>query len=354
MQKEPNMARVTLQTVAQAAGVSRSTVSNAYNRPDQLSADLRQRVLDVARGLGYAGPDATARSLRSGRACALGVLFTETLSYALSDPYAVEFIRGLASVAERHATGLLLVPLDELDGDAASASTRQAVVDGFCLECVEEDSPVIDVILSRGLPVVTTSRPQHRDLAFVGIDERLAAADAAEHLARLGHDRVAILVDGRPPLATEGVLDLHTAVENAVDRNSALRLLGFCDGLPGASLDVVAAGRNSREQGREAAAGLLDRRDRPTAILTISDVMALGVLDALHQRGLRAGRDVSVVGFDDIPAAADAGLTTVRQPVHEKGRLAGLRLLEPDAVPDREVVLPTELIVRASTGPVPA
>lgn len=348
------MARVTLQTVAEAAGVSRSTVSNAYNRPDQLSADLRERVLGVARRLGYAGPDAAARSLRSGRACALGVLFTETLSYALSDPYAVEYIRGLASVAEAHATGLLLVPLDEVDTEAASASTRQAVVDGFCLECVDEDSPVVDVILSRGLPVVTTTRPQRRDLPFVGIDERAAAASAAAHLARLGHSRVTVLVDGRPPLATEGLLDLHTAVDHAVDRNSALRLLGFCDGLPGASLDVVAATRNSREHGREAAASILDRRDRPTAILTVSDVTALGVLDALQQRGLAAGRDVSVVGFDDIPAAADIGLTTVRQPVHEKGRIAGLRLLEPEAVPDREVVLPTELIVRASTGPVPA
>jgi DNA-binding LacI/PurR family transcriptional regulator len=347
------MGRVTLQTVAEAAGVSRSTVSNAYNRPDQLSADLRNRILDVARTLGYAGPDATARSLRSGRACALGVLFTETLSYALSDPYAVEFLRGLASVAEAHATGLLLVPIDEVDSAAASAATRQAVVDGFCLECVDEESPVVDVILSRGLPVVTTSKPQVKNLPFVGIDERAAAASAAEHLARLGHTRVAILVDGRPPLATEGLLDLRTAVDQAVDRNAALRLLGFCDGLSGADLDVVAATRNSREDGRQAAATLLDRRDRPTAILTVSDVMALGVLDALEQRGLQVGRDLSVVGFDDIPAAADAHLSTIRQPVHEKGRIAGLRLLEPESVPDREVVLPTELIVRASTGPVP-
>src|SRR5262245_10037573 len=127
--------RVTLQTVADAAGVSRSTVSNAYNRPDQLSAELRGRILDAARELGYAGPDAAARSLRSGRAGALGVLFPETLSYVLSDPYAVEFLRGLAAVAEAHGTGLLLVPLDEVDIDAGCLAARQAVVDGFCLQC---------------------------------------------------------------------------------------------------------------------------------------------------------------------------------------------------------------------------
>jgi DNA-binding LacI/PurR family transcriptional regulator len=348
------MGRVTLQTVAAAAGVSRSTVSNAYNRPDQLSAELRRRVLETAQALGYAGPDATARSLRSGRAGALGVLFTETLSYALSDPYAVEFLRGLASVAEAHATGLLLVPLDESDSEAACTATRQAVVDGFCLECVDESSPLVDVVLSRGLPVVTTTDPVERDVAFVGIDERAASRSAAEHLARLGHRRVTVVVDGRPPFGAEGAVPLDQAVANAVDRNAALRLLGFCDGLPEGRLDVVAARRNSREDGQEVAAQVLDRRDRPTAILAISDVLALGVLDAMRQRGLTAGHDISLVGFDDIPAARDAALTTIRQPVFEKGRLAGLRLLDPETLPHQHVALPTELVVRASTGPVPS
>lgn len=345
------MGQVTLKTVAAAAGVSRSTVSNAYNRPDQLSAEVRRRVLETAERLGYAGPDAAARSLRSGRACAVGVLFTETLSYALCDPYAVEFLRGIASVAEAHATGLLLVPLDEVDSEAACGATRQAVVDGFCLECVDEASPVVDVILSRGLPLVTTTKPVDRALAFVGIDERAAARSAAEHLARLGHRRVTVVVDGRPPFGGDGLVALERAVNDAVDRNAELRLLGFCDGLPDADLDVVAAQRNSREDGQRIAAQVLDRLERPTAVLTVSDVLALGILDALGQRGLTPGREVSVVGFDDIPAAEQAGLTTVRQPVYEKGRLAGLRLLEPEAVPDAHVVLPTQTVVRASTGP---
>jgi DNA-binding LacI/PurR family transcriptional regulator len=345
------MGRVTLQTVADAAGVSRSTVSNAYNRPDQLSAELRGRVLDTARKLGYAGPDAAARSLRSGRAGALGVLFTETLSYALSDPYAVEFLRGLASVAEAHGTGLLLVPIDETDPEAASTATRQAVVDGFCLECVDETSPIVDVLLSRGLPLVSTTKLHHHDVAFVGIDERAAARAAAGHLAQLGHTRVGVIVDGRPPFDAQGFVPMERATTDAVDMNSAERVLGFRDGLPDARLDVVAARRNARESGREAAALLLDRRDRPTAIITVSDVLALGTLDALAQRGLTPGRDVSVVGFDDIPAAAEARLTTVRQPAFEKGRRAGVVLLEPEAASETEVLLPTELIVRASSGP---
>lgn len=347
------MGRVTLQTVADEAGVSRSTVSNAYNRPTELSAEVRRHVLDTARRLGYVGPDAAARSLRSGRAAALGVLFTETLSYALSDPYAVEFLRGVASVAEAHTTGLLLVPLDESDREAACGATRQAVVDGFCLECVDEDDPIVDVVLGRGLPLVTTTQPVHRDIPFVGVDERAAARSTAEHVAKLGHRRVTILVDGRPPLATAGPIPLERAVAEAVDRNAGLRVKGFRDGLPGAELDVVAAPRNSRTDGLAAATDILDRRDRPTAVLAISDVLALGVLDAVHQRRLVPGRDVSVVGFDDVPAAVDAGLTTVRQPIYEKGRRAGQMLLEPDSTHDHHAVLPTELVVRATTGPAP-
>ncbi|MEV1146151.1 LacI family DNA-binding transcriptional regulator, partial [Micromonospora sp. NPDC049799] len=101
----------TLQAVADAVGVSRSTVSNAYCRPDQLSAALRERILETARQIGYPGPNPTARSLRRGVVGAVGVLFTSQLSYAFTDPFAVRFLAGVASAAERHGTGLLLVPL---------------------------------------------------------------------------------------------------------------------------------------------------------------------------------------------------------------------------------------------------
>ena len=96
-------------------GVSPSTVSNAYNKPDQLSAALRERILATAQELGYAGPDASARALRSGKAGAIGVLFTDKLAYAFSDPYAVGFLAGLAEVAEEFRTSLLLMPLSSTD-----------------------------------------------------------------------------------------------------------------------------------------------------------------------------------------------------------------------------------------------
>jgi DNA-binding LacI/PurR family transcriptional regulator len=346
-------AGATMKTVAAAVGVSVSTVSNAYNKPEQLSAGLRDRILAAARELGYAGPDAAASTLRSRRAGAIGLLLTEQLSVAFSDPFVVGLLAGLSEEAERTRTGLLLIPLPRraagADEDAirASAETvRSAVVDGIIAYCVDEGHPALDVIASRGLPFVhgDDSLPGRR----VVIDESGATRAVGEHLARLGHSHVAMVVDsGRGPAAAGEITD-----EALLYLNARLRVQGVREGLgDGAQLTVISGGHNSVEAGRAAAELALDRRDRPTAIVAAGDVLALGVLEAARQRGLQPGRDISVTGFDDIPAAEAAGLTTVRQPVREKGRLFGRMLLDP-AYTEQRVLLPTELIVRSSTGPV--
>jgi DNA-binding LacI/PurR family transcriptional regulator len=342
-----------MKNVAAAVGVSPSTVSNAYNKPEQLSAEPRDRIFTVARELGYAGPDAAARTLRSRRAGAIGLLLTEQLSVAFSDPFVVGMLAGLSEVAERTRTGLLLIPLPRhapgADDDAIRESVetvRSAVVDGFIAYCVDDGHPALDVIARRGLPFVhgDDSLPGRR----VVIDESGATRAVGEHLARLGHARVAMVVDcGRAPAIAGEITD-----ESALYTNARLRLQGVREGLgDGARLTVVSGGHNSVDSGRAAAEVALDRRDRPTAIIAAGDVLALGVLEAARQRGLQPGRDISVTGFDDIPAAEAAGLTTVRQPVREKGRLFARMLLDA-AYTEQRVVLPTELIVRSSTGPV--
>lgn len=349
--------RATLQTVADEVGVSRTTVSNAYGRPDQLNNALRERIFEAARRLGYPGPDATARSLRKGRAGAIGLVFTETLSYAFADPYSVGFLRGVAEVSEASGTGLLLIPLAPGAGDPET-SVRNAVVDGFCLYCVPSAHPAKEMIRARGLPMVTTDEDDDPALPHVGIDERASARLAGEHIARLGHRRIAVMVDHVVGPGTSGPASLKEQLaSDCADLQG--RLAGYRDALEAVGVDwgsipVVAAGRNSRTAAAAAAAHFLDVAERPTAVLAIGDVLALGVLDACEQRGLVAGRDISVAGFDDIPEAERARLTTVRQPMGEKGRIAGRLLLEP---PEEKKVprikLPTELVVRATTGPVP-
>jgi DNA-binding LacI/PurR family transcriptional regulator len=351
--------KVNLNTVAAAVGVSRSTVSNAYSRPDQLSAELRSRILDTARELGYPGPDPTARSLRRGRAGAIGVLFTADLSHAFTDPYAVRFLRGVAQAAQGQHRGILLVPVGTDDPERATRMVLDAMVDGFCVYCVPDWHPCLSAIRSRDLPLVETERRPDAgpETMYVAIDEAAAAHAAGVHLLGLGHRRVGfvgewVVAEKRTRRVAVGDVD---AVASHVSRE---RLRGYHRafgeaGLDPAGLSVVNVAVNGRAEGAAAAELLLDGSPRPTAIVTTTDVIALGVLDTLAARGLVAGRDVSVVGFDDIPEAGTANLTTVRQPALEKGRIVGELLL--DAPADRtarQVLLPTQLMVRNSTGPV--
>lgn len=349
--------RPTLQTVADAVGVSRSTVSNAYSRPDQLSPELREKIMEAAKKLGYAGPDPMGRSLRRGRAGAIAVLLAPTVSYAFTDPYAVQFMKGLAETAERHETGVLLVPLKDDDEDAL-ATVQSASVDGFCVYCVPGWFRAMKAAWARGLPIVNSSYQGDDDAEamFVGIDEAAATRAVGQHLIALGHRRVAVigtqLADGRVGPVT---LEAPDGLESYVSRE---RLRGYRDvfaeaGVAWSDIVTINAAGNSRREGEEAAAYALDRAPRPTAVIALTDVLALGVLDALATRGLSVGHDVSVAGFDDIPDAARNQLTTVRQSATERGRVAAELLLDPPSDPaSRHVVLPAELIVRASTGPV--
>jgi DNA-binding LacI/PurR family transcriptional regulator len=264
-------------------------------------------------------------------------------------------LAGLSEVAEAHRTGLLLIPLPGVhaasaeDVELAADTMRQAVVDGVVAYCVDADHPARQVALDRGLPLVSTVDLDDERQGYVLIDEDGAAESLGRHLRDLGHRHVGIVVDSK--VDSPAVVEVND-VEHRSMSFSWDRYDGFREGLgPDVTVRTVAPpGHNSVEAGRAAGAHLLDRQDRPTAIITVSDVLALGVLDAMRQRGLTPGRDVSLSGFDDVPAAADAGLTTVRQPIAERGRIAGRMLLDPDYT-ERRVVLPTELVVRSSTGP---
>jgi DNA-binding LacI/PurR family transcriptional regulator len=339
------MASVTLKTIAEALGVSRTTVSNAFSRPDQLNPELRRRILEAADELGYPGPDPTARTLRRGKAGVLGVLLTEELSYAFADPYAVEFLRGLAEVAAEASTSLLLMawPGDE----AAEAAVREAIVDGFCAFCLYDGHPAIEALRQRRLPYVIVGEPYLPGVPFVGIDDRAAAKALCAHLLRLGHRRLGVL----STRTEEGPGDVHFGAARA-------RLAGYRDACDEAAVDwdgvVVQQTVHSREGGRTGAARLLDLHPRPTAILATTDLIALGALQAVAERGLEVPGHVSVTGFDDIPAAGEAGLTTIRQPKAAKGRTVGRLLLGGTHQGEApQILMPYELIARASTAAPP-
>jgi len=150
----------TLASLAAELGVSRTTVSNAYNRPDQLSADLRERVLATAKRMGYAGPDPVARSLRTRKAGAVGLVITEPLTYSFSDPAALNFVAGLAETCEEAGQGLLLVAVGPgRTVSEGSSAVLSAGVDGFVVYAAADDDPYLQLVLDRRLPVVVVDQP---------------------------------------------------------------------------------------------------------------------------------------------------------------------------------------------------
>jgi DNA-binding LacI/PurR family transcriptional regulator len=353
------MARVTLQTVADRVGVSRMTVSNAFSRPDQLSTELRTRILAAARALGYSGPDPAGRALARGTTGAIGVLLTDSLRYAFTDEIATGFLG--AVVDELASTGLALTLLTTNEhGDAIPA--RDVAIDGALVYSCQTQSPAREWLVRRKLPLVFVDQDPVPGIASVNVDDRAGARAAATHLIDLGHRRIGIVrrtVAGRG--GTDSAADLTSAGLPHPQRH---RMLGWLDALHGAGIDPVVAdvAKHDSIEAEEAALELLSKPDRPTALLCFSDVFAIGAINAARRLGLDVPSDLSVVGFDDSPIArrSSPALTTVRQDVESKGRLAAEALkaeMERSRSGTtgkvRHHVLPTELIVRASTGPVP-
>ena len=322
------------------------SASQAFGRPELVSEEVRKRVLAAAEELGYPGPDPVARRLRTGRAGAIGVIFAERLGYQFTDPTAPAFLRGVARGMEEAPSGLLLVP-DSRYREEAARMVREAAVDGFIIYSTPRNDPRIEAALARRLPIITVDQPRGAQTPFVGIDDRGAARSAAEHLRELGHERVGVL-SFVTTLDPGAALELDLTVE---------RIQGYEEGLgPAWDPGLVRVCRpNAPEPAREATLELLRVPSPPTAILAMSDILAIGALEAAAELGIKVPEQLSVVGFDDGPAAEHAAppLTTVAQPNEEKGRLAARWLMDDieRGTPStrRETILPTELVVREST-----
>jgi len=339
--------RVTIADVAERAGVSKTAVSFAFNNPDRLNAVTASRILDIATELGYR-PDPVARMLTARRTGAIGVLTPQDLSVIFANPFFGAFSAGIAGVAEEAGYGLHFI--SPLHGSLSRAINR-ATVDGVVAIGLTIDHPEINEIRRAGLPMVMVDSDVVGEVASVDVDDETGARLAATHIIELGHRDVAILaIDGpRSDIRGEG---------GVVGR----RLRGYRETLADAGIevgaDVIAVGPSTISGGVDAFDRLWAGGRRPTAILAMSDAIAIGALRAIRAKALTIPADVSVVGFDDIDLAqsTDPPLTTVHQPVRGKGEAAVRLLLS--VIEGREQRpghrrLDTRLIVRGSTGPVP-
>ncbi|TVT06993.1 LacI family DNA-binding transcriptional regulator [Amycolatopsis bartoniae] len=346
--------QATLASLAAELGVSRTTVSNAYNRPDQLSPELRRRVLETARRLGYPGPDPVARSLRTRKAGAVGLLLTENLSYAFRDPAAIGVLEGLALACEDAGVGLHLVPASPGRDDVAAV--HRAGVDGFVVYSVPDDDPHLAAVLARPVPTVIIDQPQVDGLDRVGPDDASAITKLAEHLVGLGHRQVGVLCmrlarDRNDDFASlERQRTAHFHVQRT--RLEALATAFGKAGVDWATVPVVERFDHTVDEGASAARQLLGAYPQVTALICTSDILALGALAEAERRGLRVPADLTVTGFDGIAEAERLGLTTVHQPVLEKGRAAGkLLLASGDHVNPRVITLDTDLRIGTTSAP---
>ncbi|MEO0492152.1 MAG: LacI family DNA-binding transcriptional regulator [Actinomycetota bacterium] len=345
---------MTLQTLADELGVSRTTISNAYNHPEQLSDELRDRILTTAERLGYAGPSAAGRILRTGRHHAIGVVFTDDLRFVFTDPDTTTFLQGVAEACADAGTGVVLLP-SPVAMPVDQTALPHAAVDGFLLFSAAEAHPAVQTVIARQRPMLTVDEPDLGAAAsFIGIDDRGAATTLTHHLMSLGHERIGAVT---LPMSVDrldgaGRRDLAAATGSPV-RVVRERVLGVLD--TGVEPVVWEAGANDPDAGRAAALELLRAHPEVTAVIGFSDQLAIGVTQAATRLGLDVPGDVSVVGFDDIPRAStwDVPLTTIRQPLVEKGRLAAselLAMIDDERAPSRHD-LPIELVVRRSSGP---
>jgi LacI family transcriptional regulator len=332
--------KLTIRQIARLAGVSRSTVSRVINDHPNVSPDTRERVLEVVAETGF-HPDPIARSLSSRRAGIIGLVVPLAVQSLFEDPFFPRLMQGISKGCNSHDYTLSLFLLHTLEEEVRlyARIARSQFLDGVIVTATRTGDSLISQLLTNRVPFVLHGRHSDPRVSFVDADNANGAYTAVTHLVRLGRRRIALITGPVESLAAE-------------DRKQ-----GYLNALQDRKVQVVESliirGDFTENSSYEAMQRLL--RHEPDAVFVASDSMALGALRALREAGKRVPDEVAVVGFDDMPQAATANppLTTIRQPIQRAGLLAVemlIDILENGADPPRRIVLPTELVIRASCG----
>ena len=344
---------IKLKDVAKAAGVSQGTASNVFSKPEVVRDEVREHVLAVAKELGYAGPSVTGRLLRQGKVNAVGVAAIEPISYFFEDLWARQLMSEISEICDARGAGVALV--SALNDERLAWNIQSALVDGFILLCVEGGEKLVEITRQRQLPYVALAiGAEDKTVPAIGVDNVSGARLAGEHLIGLGHRHLAILATS----INDGGQGRRTPaeVQAAVYSTSRDRAMGYWQAMEAAGIsrdDVpLFETRESEASTHAVLAEMFAAQQKPTAILAMSDKIAMWAVDWLFRNGLTVPGDVSVVGFDGVPesAVSTPKLTTVEQPMAEIARRAVEAALGGRQVEGRQV-LQTRLLVRESTAP---
>ena len=337
MKLSPSSSKLTIKEVALQAGVSTATVSRVLSGGDVVSEDLQTRVLDAVRALNY-HPNQLGRNLRRQATNIIGFLVTD-----FQNPFFTSIMRGIQDVLQEEAYVLLTANSDENpeQENLHLRTFRAQGVAGIIFAPSRQDYALHENLLQGISAVAVDRRPMGLAVDTLTVDNVTGVRIAVQHLTERGHRRIGFIA---------GLPQTFTAQE---------RLHGYQDALQEAGIaleaNLIQEGFFYQDGGRQAMNKLLDLSAPPTAVFSANNMMTLGALQAIHERCMTIPDEIAVVGFDDMPWAASLQppLTVVAQPAYDMGRMAASLLLErlnnPE-LPIRNIVLDTELIVRASSG----
>lgn len=329
---------VTLVEIAKEAGVSRSTVSRVMNNHPSVDPETRTKVLAVAEKLNY-HPNLAARSLAAGKTHVLGLVIPMGVSTLFVDPYFPLLIQGISTACNANNYSVMLwLAEPEYERRTIGQVVRGGAIDGVILASALMDDPVQEALLASGIPFILVGRhPSDDRVSYVDVDNRGSARDAVAYMLRLGYNRIATITGPKNMIAGSDRLAGYLAAmhDRGISYNS----------------DLIFEADFTEEGGYNAMQQLLSLD--PDAVFAANDVMAMGALRALRDAGKRVPEDVALMGFDDMPFSARSNppLSSVRQPVYRTGMMAAETLIDminhPESGP-RRIILPTELVIRAS------
>jgi DNA-binding LacI/PurR family transcriptional regulator len=337
-----NKRRVTSEDVARSIGVSRTTVSLVLNNVQgiQISSETRQRVLEAAATLGYV-PNAMAQALVSRRAKVIGLVFTHHQHHIATDAFLPQVLDGILEIVRANNLRLLIDIVEpQHQRQAYLQLVRAKHIDGIVLSGPLLDDEALETLDKEGFPTVLMGQLPKTDICSVDIDNRGAACQAVEYLLGQNHRQIACITNA--PLSYSAASD---------------RLAGYRDALEHAGIvyeeSIVRFGDFDPESGYIQMGSLLSSGKRFTAAFVASDTVLIGAKAAIRERGLHVPDDISLVGFDDIAWSryADPAITTVHLPAEAIGNQACtmlMQILNGQSISEKNLVLPTELIIRNS------
>lgn len=331
---------LTLEDIAKMVGVSRSTVSRVINGESNVNEETRQKVEKVIKELNFQ-PNLAARSLAAGRTKIIGLITPVGVNAIFSDPFFPLIMQNISSACNRKGYSIMLwLAEPEYERRTIHQVLYNGLVDGVIVSSMKLTDPIIQSLSEHNLPFVTIGRnPFEGNTCYVDSDNYNGARDAIIHLINLGRKRISCIT---------GPMDTIVGIDRFKGYQDALKSYGFT-----LHPDLVIEGNFSENSGYFAAQKLISLKT--DAIFAASDVMAISAIRSIQDSGLTVPDDIAVIGYDDIPQAAviSPPLTTIRQPFSRMGSVAVDILLEmiehPSSQPHR-IVLPTELIIRASSG----